>query len=68
MFFSLLVFVGYIVALVVTDRVDFGINIESLELSMKSEMESFVASKAPQSTADVEHWINEYMRKNQSLC
>lgn len=66
MFFPILILSMYIVALIVTNKLDFNID-GLLNRTMKQDMEEFVSSKTPQSTADVDYWINEYMRKNRSF-
>jgi hypothetical protein len=59
--FAILIFTLYIIALVITNKID--IKIDSLTPKFGHSMEEFVASKKPQSTAEAEHWVNEYMRK-----
>ena len=66
MFFPILVLSMYIIALVVTGKLSLDID-KLANISLKQDMETYVASKLPQSTADVEYWINEYTRKNQSF-
>jgi hypothetical protein len=66
MFFPILVLSMYIVALVVTGKLSLDID-KLANVSLKQDMETYVASKLPQNTADVEYWINEYTRKNQSF-
>ena len=66
MLFPIIVLSMYIFALIVTGKLSLDID-KLANVSLKQDMETFVASKAPQSTADVEYWINEYTGKNQSF-
>ena len=66
MFFPFLIVSMYVVALLVTGKISLDLD-KLTDLSLKQDMETYVVSKAPQSTADVEYWINEYTRKNQSF-
>jgi hypothetical protein len=61
MFFGILIFTLYVIALVVTNKLD--ISFDFLNKNLGQSMEEYVSSKNPQSTADVEHSIYEYMRK-----
>ena len=64
--FAFFIFTLYIIALVVTNKLDFNIDgvMDSLNKnSLGKSMQDYVASKNPQSTADVEHSIYEYMRR-----
>jgi hypothetical protein len=60
--FALLIFTLYIVALIVTNKLDFDFG-SSIQNSWGKSMEDYVTSKNPQSIADVEHSIYEYLRK-----
>jgi len=60
--FPLIIFTLYIIALVVTNKLDFDIQLPSVNWGQS--MEDFVTSKNPQSTADAEYWMNQYMRKS----
>ena len=66
MLFPITIISMYVVALLVTGKISLDLD-KLTNLSLKQDMETYVASKAPQSTADVEYWINEYSRKNQSF-
>ena len=66
MLFPFLIVCMYVVALVSTNKLSLDID-KLTDFSLRQDMETYVASKAPQSTADVEYWINEYSRKNQSF-
>ncbi len=65
MFFGILIFTLYVIALVVTNKLD--VNFDFITKSLGQSMEEYVVSKNPQSTADVEHSIYEYMRKGGSF-
>lgn len=58
--FPLIIFTLYIIALVVTNKLDLRLP----SVSLGESMEDFVTSKNPQSTADAEYWMNQYMRKS----
>lgn len=60
--FALIIFTLYIIALVVTNKLD--IDFEFPPVKWGQSMEDFVTSKNPQSTADAEYWMNQYMRKS----
>lgn len=57
--FALIVFTLYIIALVVTNKID----VEIPTITWGQSMNDFVTSKNPQSVADAEYWMNQYMRK-----
>jgi hypothetical protein len=58
--FALLIFTLYIIALVVTNKID----IEIPTITWGRSMEEYVTSKNPQSTAEAEYWMNQYLRKS----
>lgn len=60
--FPLIIFTLYIIALVVTNKLDIDFELPSVKWGQS--MEDFVTSKNPQSTADAEYWMNQYMRKS----
>lgn len=59
--FALLIFTLYIIALVITNKLD--IQLPSTN-TWGHSMEDYVSSKNPQNTADAEYWMNQYLRKN----
>lgn len=58
--FPILLFVFYILALYVTNKID----IKLPETSLGNTMENYVASKRPQNVAEAEYWMKEYTRKS----
>jgi hypothetical protein len=58
--FALLIFTLYIIALVITNKIDVTIP----TITWGHSMEDYVTSKNPQNTADAEYWMNQYLRKN----
>jgi hypothetical protein len=63
--FAILIFTLYIIALVVTNKLDFDFSF--LNKSFGESLEDYINSKNPQSTAEVEYSIYEYMRKGRSF-
>jgi len=58
--FALLIFTLYIIALVITNKID----IQIPTITWGQSMENYVTSKNPKSTAEAEYWMNQYLRKN----
>ncbi len=57
--FALLIFTLYIIALIVTNKID----IQLPTITWGRTLEDYVSSKNPKSVADVEHSIYEFLRK-----
>ena len=58
--FALLIFTLYIIALVVTNKLDLRLP----SVSLGESMEDYVTSKNPQNTADAEYWMNQYQKRS----
>lgn len=59
--FAILLFVLYILALIVTNKLDTTL---FNGVSWGDTMEDYVASKRPQNVAEAEYWMNQYTRKS----